>query len=420
MYDKLENISCFNNIITIENCNHPKCASDFMKAIKDVLYRGYEEIVLKSNARAYFPNACVPIAGIISFYQNEGIIFKFDIQEDDYWYKCGISQPYQKSAEEIAAENFPFDKIYLYDNSAQVANLTQAYIDAISHQSLCEIGVINGLTWCINEVMDNVLVHSEISHGFVMAQYHPRLNHIAFCIYDYGTGIYNTMRTSSHKPRTEMDSISLAIQEGVGDGKGQGNGLFGLFETVQANGGSLTITSGASSLMLLYDGTQRKFEHVPFLEKNHRGTIVDFQLDLNKPIDIKKIFKSIGGFDGFDIRIDNMIDDNDSLVYDILEHGQGTATREAGRYIRVDVENILRRNPTKIILDFKNVKTVSSSFIDELVAKLFLNLGFVSFNTLIQITNMSEDIKYLCERSLYMRISEHWNEVVQSRQFGNR
>ena len=160
--------------------------------------------------------------------------------------------------------------------------------------------------------------------------------------------------------------------------------------------------------MLLDDGYINKYDRLPFISYKNKSTTVDFQIDLNNPVNLDKVFKSIGGFDGFDIRIDDMINNNGYLEYDILDNGQGTATREAGLYLRNDIENILRREKTKIILDFTKVQTVSSSFIDELLAKMVLNIGFVNFNDLIQIKGMNKDVRLLCERSLYMRIFEEW------------
>mgnify|MGYP000799384180 CR=1 FL=1 len=408
MTNTVLNVDRTDNTLTLKHCDHPKCVSDFLKQLKNTLRRGYQEIIIKSNAEAVFPNACVPIAGIIDYYTQAGISFEFDIDSASYLSKCGFISPYARTREEIQKEQFPFDKIFCYEDSGQVANITQAYIDAISHQSLCETGVLNGLTWCINEVMDNVLVHSQSSRGMVMAQYHPAKKHIVFCIYDSGVGIYNTMKSSTHQPTSEIDALSLAIQEGIGDGKGQGNGLYGLFQIVRENKGSLTITSGASSLMLPQSGELQKFGYIPFIDYEHRATTVDFQLDLSRSIDIKKVLSSIGSYDGFDIRIDNMLNDSDFLVYDVFNNGKGTATREAGEYIRVDIENILRRNEYGVILDFSNTKTVSSSFIDELVSKLFVDLGFIVFNNAIRLANMSPEISFLCERSLYMRIYELW------------
>lgn len=408
MYENLLNITRTKNVITLENLNHSKCASDFLKELKDCIRLGYQEIIIKSNSKAHFPNACVPIAGIIKHYQGQGIDFVFSIEKNGYLEKCGFINPYEKDREELQKELYPFDKIFVYNTSGQVADLTQAYVNSISHQSLCEEGVLKSLIWCINEVMDNVLVHSENGYGMIMAQYHPQKKHIAFCIYDSGIGVYNSLRHSKHHPKTELDSLSLAIQEGVGDGKGQGNGLFGLFEIIKENNGRLTITSGGASIMLLDNGAMNKFEHIPFISYNNKATVVDFQLDLNNPVNLEKVFKTIGGFDGFDFRIDDMIDDFGRIEYDVFKNGQGTATREAGEYLRIDIENIIKREKCPIILDFTNVQTVSSSFIDELIAKMVLDLGFVNFNDFIVLKGMNKDVKLLCDRSLYMRVHDVW------------
>ena len=405
---EVNNITREANVITINRCDHPKCVSDFLIAVKDATAKGFKEIVIRSKADAIYPNSCVPITGIIQHYQESGIEFSFDIDHLSYLHKCSFGSPIQNDREALKSEVLPFDKIFSYETSGQVADLTQLFIDCISHQCICEEGVLSGLTWCINEVMDNVLLHSEYGHGLIMAQYHPSAKHVAFCIYDCGIGIFNTLKASSHRPRTELDALSMAIQEGVGDGKGQGNGLFGLYQITKENKGRLTISSGASSIMLFSNGELRKFEHIPFVSYKNKGTIIDFQINLNKTVDIKNIFKSIGGFDGFDIRIDEMIDESDCIVYDIFKNGQGTATREAGEYIRNDIENIIKRSQSGLILDFSNVKTVSSSFIDELIAKLFLDLSFLMFNNLIRIKGMNSEIQFLCERSLYMRIHDTW------------
>lgn len=405
----IQNVEHSNDRIVVNSLDHSKCASDFLRALKDCLSRGWKSIEVEIKATRVFPNACLPICGIIQYYHSQGIAFNFNIPKKHYLLTCGFIAPFYKEAEEIEKELFPFDKIFAFDSISQIGNLTQAYINSISHQIECNEGVITGLSWCINEVMDNVLTHSGNKLGFVLAQLHPQTGHIVFCIYDYGMGIYNSLKQSKHSPKTELDSISLAIQEGVGDGKGQGNGLFGLYQVVHQNSGRLTLTSGASAIMIKNTGEIEKFDHIPFLSYPCKGTIVDFQLDLQKSIDIEDVFKSIGGYDGFDFRIDNMLSNEDEYIhYDIYKDGQGTATREAGAYLRHDIINILRRENRCIILDFTNVQTISSSFVDELIAKLVLSLGFINFNANIRIIGMNKTVKFLCERSLYMRVHDEW------------
>lgn len=400
------------NNLYIYKLSHPSCISSFIRAMQEGTKRGYEcfNIYWKGTGVAVYPNACLPIAGIIEFYKGNGIEFAFNIDTSEYLNNCHFAEPIYINPEEIASLITPFDKVIKYDNSAQVAAFTQKCVDTISHQVLCEDGIFESLIWCINEVMDNVLLHSNGNSGFVMAQFHTVSKHIAICVSDTGIGIFNSLRGSTHHPRRTLDALSLAIQEGVGDGLGQGNGLYGLYQIIQANGGRLTLTSGSASLMLANENTLQRYEHLPYISGDTPGTVVDFQLDLNKKVDIKKAFSSIGGFDGFDIRLDNMLQENDSILYDVYTNCEGTATRDAGKLLRFDVLNTFRRTKSKICLDFTNIATVSSSFVDEFIGKMVIELGFVLFNQVISIVGMNRTVQYLCERSVYMRIYTEWSK----------
>ena len=226
-------------------------------------------------------------------------------------------------------------------------------------------------------------------------------------------GIYNSLRNSTHSPSTEIDALTMAILEGVGDGNGQGNGLFGLYQIVAENKGQLTISSGNSAIMLK-KGELKKYNKGSFISNGHECTLVDFRLDLSKKIDIKSALKSIGGIDGFDIRIDNMWQEKSNCyLYDVFEHCSGTGTREAGKELRNDVINILTKTHEPIVLDFSNVRACSSSFIDEFLGKLILDLGIIKFNSLIKVVNVNEFISYLFNRSIAMRFHQSWEDLKE-------
>src|SRR5690606_18858492 len=125
------------------------------------------------------------------------------------------------------------------------------------------------------------------THGYVMGQIHPTAQHIALCIYDYGQGIYNSLRNSSHAPNTALDAITLAVKEGITRDKnvGQGNGMWGLYNIVRANSGILNITSGNGFLGRRGDEV-RTSTSVPFLSPTNNCTTVDFQIDFDKGISI--------------------------------------------------------------------------------------------------------------------------------------
>lgn len=407
---RIRNIDRIKNDIIIKDMTRPSCVGDFIRIMYEGISCGYEEfnIKLEHPKIAVYPNACVPIAGLLEYHRQNGVIFNIDIAPSEYLHKCHFEKPLYLSSEEISKMDNPFDKIFKYDTSKQVASFTQKCIDSISQQMVCEEGVLKSLIWCINEVMDNVLVHSNEKCGYVMVQLHPTSGHVAICISDTGIGIFNTLKGSPHYPKCALDALTLALQEGVGDGLGQGNGLFGLFQIVKSNGGRLGLTSGPACIHLEGNSPIRKFDTFPYTNKRNQGTIVDFQLDLNRQVDIAKAFSSIGGFDGFDIRIDNMIQEDDSILYDIFANCSGTATREAGRLVRNDIINTIRRSNCPVILDFSGVATVSSSFIDELIAKMIIEMGLIKFNQIVSIKDMNETVRFLCERSTYMRIYEEW------------
>ena len=402
--------------IYIHRLDRSFCVSDFIRTMREGRTEGHGafHIHWKGEGTSVYPNACVPIAGIMEYYRRNGIDLHMDIAVSEYLSRCYFAAPLYLSDEEISALHAPFDQVFQYDSPLQVAAFTQKCVDSISRQTICEQGILESLIWCINEVMDNVLLHSQSGLGYVMAQFHSQNDHIAICVSDTGIGVYNSLRASLHHPSNPLDALTLAIQEGVGDGQGQGNGLFGLYQIVQANGGRLTLTSGPASLMMIDGPSFQKYSGLPYVDRDHQGTTVDFQLDLNKVVNIKDAFSSIGGFDGFDIRIDDMLQEDDTLVYDVYKNCEGTATREAGRLLMNDVINTVRRANRKICLDFSRIATVSSSFIDEFIAKMVMEMGIVDFDRVVTITGMNDTVKHLCERSIYMRIFEEWRAAHPS------
>lgn len=135
------------NTITIKRLGHPKCVSDFIRCIKDCILHGYTDIYVDSIAEVIYPNACVPIAGIIQYYITQGISFSYNLDERSYLNKCAFTAPRHYSDDDNldVAYAYPLDKIYKFDSFLQVAKLSQAYVDAISHLCICEPGVIDSM-----------------------------------------------------------------------------------------------------------------------------------------------------------------------------------------------------------------------------------------------------------------------------------
>ena len=57
-------------------------------------------------------------------------------------------------------------------------------------------------------------------------------------------------------------------------------------QIIKSNCGRLSLTSGPACLNISEDAQVKKWDQLPYVNKDHQGTIVDFQLDLNKKVDI--------------------------------------------------------------------------------------------------------------------------------------
>ena len=96
--------------------------------------------------------------------------------------------------------------------------------------------------------------------------------------------------------------------------------------------------------------------------------------------------------------------DSDWLIYNVKEYANDTGTRASGKELRLDVTNIINRKDAPMIIDFSNIDIVSSSFIDEFLAKLYIDFGNDKFSKYISVLNMNEEVKFLFNRSLQLRI----------------
>lgn len=105
------------------------------------------------------------------------------------------------------------------------------------------------LYYCLNEILDNVLVHSTKPNGFACAQLFPSKNKIRLIICDTGIGIHKSLTSNSkYQNISEQETLNLCIKKGVTDGEGIGFGLFASSEFIKENAGEMLIYSGNNFL----------------------------------------------------------------------------------------------------------------------------------------------------------------------------
>lgn len=393
-----------NDIVYIEKLNRARSVSDFIRSIESGRNQGIDDFLLDFSGaeEALFPNAVAPIAGIIEHYKSKGIKFEFD----SYSRAIQSTKIFMPTHYDAKVEVKVLGKVWFFQCSDDVNELVNAYIKELQKSAQFYKGVLNVIEWSLNEVMDNVIQHSKIGFGCVMGQIHSTSQNIAFTIFDAGQGIYNSLKSSIHKPKTAVDAITLAIQEEVTrDTKiGQGNGLFGLHSIVKQGQGKLVITSGGGSYSYS-SGRVNVYDRLPVFSRETPGTIVDFQLNYSKDMSIDKALVFRGKqYPLTNIHFEDLEDEYGIVHYSIKDHAEGTGTRDSAMRVKNEIHNILTETRKPIVLDFSGIEVISSSFADELLAKLFLEFGLFQFNNMIRIRGLDQSQQTILHRSVLQRI----------------
>lgn len=98
------------------------------------------------------------------------------------------------------------------------------------------------------------------------------------------------------------------------------------------------------------------------------------------------------------------------MIVRLKEFGASLGSRVLGK----EVSNMINfEKEDKIILDFDEVKMITSSFADEVIGKNCVKLGLHNFFKKVQIANSSEQIKLILRKAIMDRLVEH--EIQEQR-----
>lgn len=398
------------DVIRIKQLDQLRVVYEFIRVVNEGQRKGYKNFKIDfTEIDSVYPNAVTPIAGIIEYLRGNGVSFDCIKEPQSIARNRMLFPEFIKTSQE--GEKRILNKVWKFSTSEDVDKLVNAYIEELHKSDRFYKGVLESIEWALNEVMDNVIQHSNISHGYVMGQIHTTRKYIAFTIFDAGQGIYNSLSKSIHAPRRASDAITLAIKEEVTRDReiGQGNGLYGLHSIIKQGRGSLVITSGGGSYM--YNNAAGKTQDkIPQLSEENPGTIVDFQLDYSADLSLDKaLFFKGKQYNLVNIRVESLGDENGNIVYKIKEHAEGTGTRESANRVKNEIFNILQTEPKNVILDFDGVAVISSSFADELIVKLLLELGLFQFNNIIRLKGLDSSQQSILQRSVIQRLIYEFN-----------
>lgn len=402
------NSRAFENVIQPFNLTNQRLIPEVINSLKRLYFKfGHKKIMIDlQKIEKVSPYPTVPVAGYIHYFKEEyNVDFEF-INVPTYLKKIHFLSPSDINKTSTGIGTNFLDRVWVFHSSDDVHLLVKGFLASIRKSCSVEEGILQACEWGLSEIMDNVIQHSNQSVGFVMGQILKDSQILKISIFDYGQGIFESLRNTVYKPRNAADAISLSIQEGVTRDKriGQGNGMWGLFNMVNLNDGVLQITSGRGGLNFVNrTKTTESYQNMIMLSPKNQSTAINFDVKLTNPISIKE---ALGGYTPIDLFIENLEDEFDRIIYKITEQASGTGTRQSGMKIRNEILNIYRTAKKPVILDFQGVGIIASSFADELIGKLVQDLGLFQFQAAFPMKNMNPTIQSIVQRSLSQRLSE--------------
>lgn len=396
-----EEVLFFDNIAAFNGSVKTPVAKSYFQFVEKNLSRAPRTLYLDfTECTGGYPNTMLPIIASTRLLTNKGNKIKCILPKEEEWKRLFLNanwahylSPYEYSLNEADwAHHLP--TVNYLDGNAQY-KVCSEFADVFLRTLDLDINQLRGLQFAIAEITDNVLSHSESQiGGFV--QVTKLREKIDFCVVDGGVGILSTLRTAYPELRSDEDAIRKAVLPNVTRGLGKGRGLAGTLGLAQLSAGSFRVASGTTEVIWHPSGeSEAKKMSSPFF-----GTIVDVQISLSTPININQVFEKALGVSDFvpeDIirskyTLDDINDDSRRVV--LRNEPDGLTSRVAGIRTLSLCRNLLKSDPTQaLILDWTGVNTVSNSYADEVIGKLYQELGSDKFRNKIQIANCDESVR---------------------------
>lgn len=166
---------------------------------------------------------------------------------------------------------FDADSIYM---------VYQKVVGVLTQHLEIETSVLQAMSYCFYEVLDNVLTHSGKVLGSVMTFYDADLHTLRILVADDGMGVHQSLSLGEkYKDISEADALLACIEDSVTDGKGMGFGLYSTSLLVRNIGIQFEIHSGSHKLQFI-DSKMIVKE-----AEQWQGTLVFLELHTNKEID---------------------------------------------------------------------------------------------------------------------------------------
>ena len=124
-----------------------------------------------------------------------------------------------------------------------------------------EVSVLQALSYCLYEMMDNVHIHSGKPLGTAMTSYNDTQKTLSILIADDGMGIMASLsENEKYREITEPEALKMCLKDKITDGKGMGFGLYTTSRLIDSIGKEFILHSGKHKL-IRKDGAESVIEN---------------------------------------------------------------------------------------------------------------------------------------------------------------
>ena len=157
-------------------------------------------------------------------------------------------------------------------------------IGAMTSHFEIEVSVLQALSYCLYEIMDNIHIHSGKPLGTAMTSYDSNQKTLSILIADDGMGIKASLsENEKYKDITEAEALRMCLEDKITDGKGMGFGLYTTSRLVERTGKEFILHSGTHKLVRK-DGNESVMENGLW-----QGTLIYMVIDTNEEIDPNQV-----------------------------------------------------------------------------------------------------------------------------------
>ena len=157
-------------------------------------------------------------------------------------------------------------------------------ISAMTSHFEIEVSVLQALSYCLYEIMDNIHIPSGKPLGTAMTSYDSNQKTLSILIADDGMGIKASLsENEKYKDITEAEALRMCLEDKITDGKGMGFGLYTTSRLVERTGKEFILHSGTHKLVRK-DGNESVMENGLW-----QGTLIYMVIGTNEEIDPNQV-----------------------------------------------------------------------------------------------------------------------------------